>query len=424
MSIKEVSLSNSDDEINIRNYKNLQETEENNKVLFQEYDILKQKNINSISLSTNSNQSESLSTEIKNKEKIKVNGNSNYINNNSKNIGKNFVLFGKYIFGPKNNLWLLLLIMGSIAISWSLWIYFLGNFYSKYVYLYVAFYFLSTEYYMFLSYITEPGIIPKNHPSFLTESEKKEEKNNKIIIPRIFTERKCSTCNIFRPPRASHCRVCDNCVMDFDHHCDFVSNCIGKRNHKYFYLFLFFGSLFSLHCIILNLITVIYVLIVKYRLTTYFIYHGNKTLFIICLILLILSLLLSCSPIIFCCSMIFGLIGISMFIIMWYKYVPINDNTPSYFNPLIIIIIIVAISFGFFVMSNFGSQTYSISRKVTIKQIESINEKASDLFYINPNLKISEEYTRQRTLNERINNIFYFISNKIDDSLIDPKRDL
>ena len=109
---------------------------------------------------------------------------------------------------------------------------------------------------------------------------------------------------------------------------------------------------------------------------------------------------------------------------MWYKYVPINDNTPSYFNPLIIIILIVAISFGFFVMSNFGSQTYSISRKVTIKQIESINEKASDLFYINPNLKISEEYTRQRTLNERINNIFYFISNKIDDSLIDPKRDL
>lgn len=47
----------------------------------------------------------------------------------------------------------------------------------------------------------------------------------------------CSTCKIVRPPRASHCPDCDNCVLRFDHHCPFVNNCVGQRNYLFFFCF-------------------------------------------------------------------------------------------------------------------------------------------------------------------------------------------
>lgn len=66
------------------------------------------------------------------------------------------------------------------------------------------------------------------------------------MVPRIYRTRFCSTCYIFRPPLASHCRVCDQCVVNFDHHCYLINNCVGKRNVKYFVLFTNFSLIGSI----------------------------------------------------------------------------------------------------------------------------------------------------------------------------------
>jgi hypothetical protein len=40
---------------------------------------------------------------------------------------------------------------------------------------------------------------------------------------------------IMQPPRAKHCHDCDKCVLQFDHHCVWLGNCIGQGNHCQFW---------------------------------------------------------------------------------------------------------------------------------------------------------------------------------------------
>mmetsp|Transcript_116448 Transcript_116448/g.182012 ORF Transcript_116448/g.182012 Transcript_116448/m.182012 type:complete len:335 (-) Transcript_116448:70-1074(-) len=53
--------------------------------------------------------------------------------------------------------------------------------------------------------------------------------------------RHCKWCSKFKPDRCHHCRVCRTCVLKMDHHCPWIYNCVGFKNHKYFFLLLFYG---------------------------------------------------------------------------------------------------------------------------------------------------------------------------------------
>ena len=87
----------------------------------------------------------------------------------------------------------------------------------------------------------DPGIVPRNaYPPEADEYDGVANFNDgqtphlrlprtkDVIVNGIPVKVKyCDTCQLYRPPRCSHCSVCDNCVERFDHHCPWVGQCIG-----------------------------------------------------------------------------------------------------------------------------------------------------------------------------------------------------
>ena len=48
----------------------------------------------------------------------------------------------------------------------------------------------------------------------------------------------CPEWEIIRTPRSRHCNICNRCVERFDHHCPYLNNWVGYRNHKFFLMFI------------------------------------------------------------------------------------------------------------------------------------------------------------------------------------------
>ncbi len=48
---------------------------------------------------------------------------------------------------------------------------------------------------------------------------------------------RCYNCYVVRPMDAHHCAECHCCILERDHHCPWINNCVGLFNKKYFILF-------------------------------------------------------------------------------------------------------------------------------------------------------------------------------------------
>lgn len=130
---------------------------------------------------------------------------------------------------------------------------------------YAYFFFLCFSSFLHASF-TDPGILPRNlHP----RPKEKDDDPLKIVetpmdwtLIRSFASdsgamdvpvKYCTVCDIWRPPRAHHCRVCDSCVDTQDHHCVWLNNCVGRRNYRYFFTFITFGTILGIYLCFVSL---------------------------------------------------------------------------------------------------------------------------------------------------------------------------
>ncbi|OAY67351.1 probable protein S-acyltransferase 15 [Ananas comosus] len=97
----------------------------------------------------------------------------------------------------------------------------------------------------FVATCTDPGGVPS---SFAPETEdpQKGEKS-----------RFCDKCCLYKPPRSHHCRVCKRCVLKMDHHCVWISNCVGYANYKPFIIFVLYAAISSIYSTVIFMCDII-----------------------------------------------------------------------------------------------------------------------------------------------------------------------
>ena len=100
-------------------------------------------------------------------------------------------------------------------------------------------------YLFIITSIKNPGLPSKDYEKQVYEEENKTAKNF----------RKCKDCKLWinTDEKTIHCRKCGICIEGFDHHCDCINICVGKRNIKNFYLLILVSFLVIIYAIFVTM---------------------------------------------------------------------------------------------------------------------------------------------------------------------------
>ncbi len=78
-------------------------------------------------------------------------------------------------------------------------------------------------------------IINKSDPGFI------EPKDNltwlEMVENNMNINEYCPYCRVKKTKRIKHCHICKKCIKGFDHHCNWIDNCVGENNKKRFLVF-------------------------------------------------------------------------------------------------------------------------------------------------------------------------------------------
>lgn len=105
--------------------------------------------------------------------------------------------------------------------------------------------FVTAMVFFFLTWLVDPGLMQgKSTVPFVRLVEKFE------------ANLLCPHCEVICTADSRHCYTCNQCVERYDHHCQWVNNCIGVGNHSYFYLFIILQDLYLLLVIIMAILNI------------------------------------------------------------------------------------------------------------------------------------------------------------------------
>jgi hypothetical protein len=104
---------------------------------------------------------------------------------------------------------------------------------------------------------TEPGYNESNEflelPAYAGRPKVDPERPEEVVA--MDAVRWCKKCKLYKPDRTHHCSNAGACVLRMDHYCPWVNQTVGQRNHKFFFLFLFWGTILCTYACVVLLLT-------------------------------------------------------------------------------------------------------------------------------------------------------------------------